>query len=158
VPAPTAGKRELAEKNVATNRRAWHDFDIVEKFEAGIALAGSEVKSLRLGRVDLKESYAEVAGGELWLCQLHINPYQASPFSMPPLRRRKLLVRKGELNRLVGRVAHKGMTLIPLRVYFSPRGWAKVEVGVAKGRTHADRREAIKKREVERELRSIRTR
>jgi SsrA-binding protein len=153
-----AGKPEIHEKVVATNRRAWHDFEILERFEAGIALAGSEVKSLRLGRADLKESYAEMAGGELWLCQLHITPYQASPFSMPALRRRKLLVRKAELNRLVGRVAHKGMTLVPLRLYFTARGWAKVEVGVAKGRRHADRRETIKKREAEREMRAIRVR
>lgn len=153
------GKREApAEKVVSTNRRAWHDFEILERFEAGIALAGSEVKSLRLGRVDLKEAYAEIAGGELWLCQLHITPYQASPFSMPPLRRRKLLVRRGELNRLVGRVSHRGMTLVPLRLYFTPRGWAKVELGVAKGRLHADRREAIKKREAQREMRAIRGR
>jgi len=155
---PPAGKPEVSEKVVATNRRAWHDFEILERFEAGIALAGSEVKSLRLGRVDLKEAYAEVAGSELWLCQLHITPYQASPFSMPPLRRRKLLVRKAELNRLVGRVSHRGMTLVPLRLYFTPRGWAKLEIGVAKGRLHADRREVIKKREAVREMRAIRGR
>jgi SsrA-binding protein len=155
---PAAGNPKSQEKVVATNRRAWHDFEILERFEAGIALAGSEVKSLRLGHADLKESYAEMAGGELWLCQLHINPYQTSPYAVPPLRRRKLLVRKAELNRLVGRVAHKGMTLVPLRLYFSPRGWAKIELGVAKGRSHADRRETIKKREAEREMRAIRGR
>ncbi|MEK7475626.1 MAG: SsrA-binding protein SmpB [Candidatus Coatesbacteria bacterium] len=155
---PAGGKPESQEKVVATNRRAWHDFEILERFEAGIALAGSEVKSLRLGHADLKEAYAEMAGGELWLCQLHINPYQTSSYAVPPLRRRKLLVRKAELNRLVGRVAHKGMTLVPLRLYFSPRGWAKIELGVAKGRSHADRRENLKKREAEREMRAVRGR
>ena len=142
-----------AEKLIASNRRAWHEFDIQDRFEAGIQLAGAEVKSLRLGRVDLVDAYAEMTGGELWLCQLHINPYQSSPFTPPAARRRKLLVTRQELDRLIGKVAHKGMTLVPLRLYFSPRGWAKVEIGVAKGRKLHDRRETIKKREVERDLR-----
>src|SRR5687767_11888734 len=134
------------EKIVASNRRAWHEFDIQDRFEAGVQLVGSEVKSLRLGRVDLVDAYAEIQGGELWLCQLHINPYQSSPYAPPAARRRKLLVSRAELDRLVGKVAHKGMTLVPLKLYFSPRGWAKVEIGVAKGRKLHDRRETIKKR------------
>ncbi len=141
------------EKLIASNRRAWHEFDIQDRFEAGIQLVGHEVKSLRLGRTDLADAYAEIQNGELWLCQLHINPFQASPYAPPTARRRKLLVARAELDRLVGKVAHKGMTLVPLRLYFSPRGWAKVELGVAKGRKLHDRRETIKKREVERDMR-----
>ncbi len=140
-------------RQIASNRRALHDFNIEEKIEAGIALTGSEVKSLRLGRADMRESYAQIENGELMLCQLHIGEYQPSPFGHAPTRVRKLLVRRGELDRLIGRTSRKGMTLVPLRMYFSERGWIKVELGVAKGRTGPDRREKLKRREAEREIR-----
>lgn len=148
-----SGEAAKVGKIVATNRRAWHDYEIEDTFEAGIVLAGSEVKSLRLGRASLDESFARIEGGELVLCELHINEYQNSPFRLSPTRERKLLVHRHELERLIGQVSRKGMTIIPLKLYFSARGWAKVQLGVAKGRLRADRREAIKKREAEREIR-----
>ncbi|MEK7766648.1 MAG: SsrA-binding protein SmpB [bacterium] len=143
-------------KVVATNRRARHDFEILETFEAGIELAGSEVKALRLGHADLAESYAAVERGQLWICQLHIKPFQYSPYAPAPVRKRRLLVHRAELDRLAGQLARKGTTLVPLKLYFSDRGWAKVELGMAKGRTHADRRADIKKKVAEREMRSAR--
>lgn len=154
-PKPGA-KAKPEEKIVATNRRAWHEFDIEERFEAGLQLAGSEVKSLRAGRVDLVDAYAEIHQGELWIANLKLTPVGFSPYTPPPSRRRKLLIHRAELDRLVGRTSRKGMTLVPLKVYFTPRGWAKVELGLAKGRTHRDRREQIKKREAEREIRGAR--
>jgi SsrA-binding protein len=147
-------KEAPREKVVSTNRRARYDYEIIETFEAGLELAGSEVKSLRIGKADIVNAYATIDKGQLWLCQLHIGEYQASPYSLPPDRRRRLLVHRIELDRVAGKVARKGMTLVPLRLYFSPRGWAKVEIAVAKGRTAGDRREAVKKRESEREARS----
>ncbi len=143
---------------IATNRRARHDYEIEETFEAGIELVGAEVKSLRLGRVDMRDSYGQIEGGQLYLCQLHVSAYQASPYSPSPTRKRKLLVHRVELNRLIGRTSGKGMTLVPLKLYFSNRGWAKVEIAIARGRKAADRREVIKKREAEREMREARRR
>ncbi len=142
------------ERPIATNRRAWHDYVILDRFEAGIELAGSEVKSLRLGRVDLVEAYGQIDNMQLWLCQLHINEYQASPYRLPPGRKRKLLVHRAELDRLIGTVAKKGTTMVPLRLYFNERGWAKVEMAVARKRTKGDHRETIKKKEADREMRS----
>jgi SsrA-binding protein len=144
---------EARARPIATNRRARHDFDITETIEAGIALTGSEVKSLRLGRVDMRESYAQLEDGELYLHQLHIGEYQPSAFGHPPMRVRKLLVKRMELDRLIGRTSRRGMTLVALRLYFSERGWVKVELGVAKGRSGPDRRDKIRKREAEREIR-----
>ncbi len=149
-------REKPAERLVATNRRARHFFDIGETFEAGMELAGSEVKSLRQGWVDLKDSYGELAGGQLWLCKLFIKPYQLSAYAPVPERRRRLLVHREELNRLAGKVSQKGMSIVPLKLYFSPRGWAKVELGLGKGRPKGDRREDIKKRDAEREMRRVR--
>lgn len=146
------------ERPIATNRRAWHDFEILDRFEAGIELAGSEVKSLRLGRVDLIEAYGAIDNMQLWLMHLHINEYQASPYRLSPDRKRKLLVHRAQLDRLIGTVAKKGTTLVPLRMYFNERGWAKVEMAVAKARTKGDRRDTIKKKEAEREIRSYKDR
>lgn len=146
------------EKLIASNRKAWHDYTIIDRFEAGIELAGSEVKSLRLGRVDLSEAYGAIEGMQLWLLHLHINEYQASPYRLPTERKRKLLIHRAELDRLIGTVAKKGTTIVPLRLYFNERGWAKVEMAVAKARTKGDRRETIKKKEAEREIRSYRDR
>jgi len=140
------------EKTVATNRKAWHEYFVLETFEAGIALKGAEVKSLRQSRASLQESYATLKDGEVWLVDMHISPYeQAAVDAYEPKRVRKLLLHKKEIRRLVGKLAEKGLTLIPLRVYFK-NGIAKVELALAKGKRSYDKREAIKRREAQREL------
>lgn len=155
---PAKGKPPSQEKVIATNRKAWHDFVIEETFETGVALAGSEVKAIRAGRADLKEAYAEMHQGELWLCALSIQPLATSTFAPPPARRRKLLVHRNQLDRLVGKTAHKGMALIPLKLYFNARGWAKVELGLGKRRPKGDKREVLKKKVADREMRQARER
>ena len=145
--------KEKNERAIATNRKAFHDYTIEEKLEAGIVLKGTEVKSLREGRVNLRESYASVDGGEVFLHHCHISPYSHGNIMNPdPVRRRKLLLHRKEINKLQGKTQQKGLTLIPLRMYFSPRGHAKVEIGLAKGKKLYDRREAIKGREAGREM------
>jgi len=139
-------------KVVATNRRARHDYDLLDTLECGIALTGSEVKSLRAGQVQLKDAYAEIRGGELWLTSAHIAPYKfAREGGHDPERPRKLLLHRRELERLIGKVNEAGLTLIPLSVYFS-RGLAKVEIALAKGRRTIDKRQKIKEREMKREM------
>jgi SsrA-binding protein len=141
------------EKVVATNRKAFHDYFIEERYEAGIMLQGTEVKSLREGRVNLQDSYASVRGSEVFLHQCHISPYShGNIMNHEPTRVRKLLLRKIEINKLLGKTQQKGLTLIPLRIYFSKRGYAKVELGLAKGKKLYDRRETIKTREAGREV------
>lgn len=141
------------EKVVATNRKAFHDYFIEDKFEAGIVLQGTEVKSLREGRVNLQDSYASVRDGEVFLHNCHVSPYShGNIMNHDPTRVRKLLLHKTEINKLHGRTQQKGLTLIPLRVYFSKRGHAKVELGLAKGKKLYDRRETIKSREAGREV------
>jgi SsrA-binding protein len=140
------------ERVIATNRKARHEYSILETFEAGIALKGAEVKSLRQGRASLQESYAALKNGEAWLFDMHISPYeQAADDSYEPTRKRKLLLHKKEIRRLVGKLAEKGLTLIPLRAYFK-HGIAKVELALAKGKRAYDKREAIKRRDMQREL------
>ncbi|HEX6949034.1 MAG TPA: SsrA-binding protein SmpB [Nitrospira sp.] len=142
-----------AEKVVATNRKAFHDYFIEERYEAGIMLQGTEVKSLREGRVNLQDSYASVRGSEVFLHQCHISPYShGNIMNHEPTRVRKLLLHKIEINKLLGKTQQKGLTLIPLRIYFSKRGYAKVELGLAKGKKLYDRRETIKTREAGREV------
>jgi SsrA-binding protein len=146
-------RKEKSEKAVATNRKAYHDYFIEEKFEAGIMLQGTEVKSLRDGRVNLQDSYASVKGNEVFLHHCHISPYShGNIMNHEPLRTRKLLLHQKEINKLLGKTQQQGLTLIPLRVYFSKRGLAKVELGLAKGKKQHDRRETIKKREAGREV------
>jgi SsrA-binding protein len=146
-------EKDSGEKVVATNRKAYHDYHIEEKLEAGLVLKGTEVKSLREGRVNLKDSYASVDHNEMILHHCHISPYSHGNIMNPdPVRPRKLLLHRKEINRLLGQIQQKGLTLIPLRVYFTPRGHAKVEVGLAKGKKQYDRREAIKEREAGREV------
>lgn len=140
-------------KVVATNRKAYHDYFVEEMFEAGIVLRGTEVKSLREGRVNLQDSYASVTEGEIFLHHCHISPYShGNIMNHDPLRARKLLLHKKEINKLLGRTQQKGLTLIPLRIYFSKRGQAKVELGLAKGKKQYDRRASIKAREAGREV------
>jgi len=145
--------KELKEKAVATNRKAYHEYFIEEKFEAGIMLQGTEVKSLREGRVNLQDSYASVRDGEVFLHHCHISPYShGNVMNHDPIRVRKLLLHKKEINKLLGKTQQKGLTLIPLRIYFSKRGHAKVELGLAKGKKLYDRRASIKSREASREV------
>lgn len=142
-------------KIIATNRQAKYNYTILESLEVGIQLKGNEVKSLREGRASLKDSFARVEKGELFLSNLYIAPFSHnSDTKYDPLRLRKLLLHKKEINKLTGKVAEKGMALIPLRLYFK-RGLAKVELAVGKGKRAYDKREKIKKREVEREMRKV---
>lgn len=153
-------RTHTSEKVVATNRKAFHDYFIEERYEAGILLQGTEVKSLREGRVNLQDSYASVRGSEVFLHQCHISPYShGNIMNHDPTRVRKLLLHKAEIHKLLGKTQQKGLTLIPLRIYFSKRGYAKVELGLAKGKKLYDRRETIKTREAGREvLRAIKER
>jgi len=141
-----------AVKSIALNRRARHDYDLQESFEAGLALVGSEVKSLRAGRADLKDAYGLIEGGEAWLVGLHISPYQfARDGGHEPERTRKLLLHRGQIERIRGKLDQKGLTLIPTRLYFK-EGKAKVELALAKGKAQYDKRETLKRRQAEREM------
>jgi SsrA-binding protein len=145
-------KREPASGDVATNRRARHKFELVERFEAGIVLQGSEVKSLRSGKAQMMDAYAVVNDGEVWLRGLHIPPYApASRDNHEPERPRKLLMHRPEIERLVGKTAQRGLTLIPTRIYFKGRR-AKVELALARGKEGRDRRQEIADRDVRREV------
>lgn len=145
--------KDTSGKIVATNRKAFHDYFIEDKFEAGIVLQGTEVKSLRDGRVNLQDSYASVRDAEVFLHNCHISPYShGNIMNHDPTRVRKLLLHKTEINKLMGKTQQRGLTLIPLRIYFSKRGHAKVELGLAKGKKLYDRRESIKAREAGREV------
>jgi len=145
------------DKVVTVNRKAWHDYEIIEKYEAGISLLGSEVKSLRDGRANLKDSYASFDGNRIVLKKCHISPYQpAGPHNQhDPERPRPLLLNRREINKLRGKMVERGFTLVPLRIYFRG-GWAKIELGLGKGKRSYDKREAKKKdavkRDIEREL------
>ncbi len=139
-------------KIVAVNRKAKRDYEILETLEAGIELKGSEVKSLREGNVSIKDAFAKIEDGEVWLYNFRISPYKYSTAFVPdPERPKKLLLHKREIRKLTGKVAEKGLTLIPLKVYFNKRGWAKVELALAKGRKLYDKRELIKRKTLERE-------
>jgi SsrA-binding protein len=139
-------------KTVCQNRKAYHDYSIHEKYEAGIVLLGTEVKSLREGRANLKDSYVAFKDGEAFLMNCHISPYShGNIMNHDPLRTRKLLFHKKEIEKLLGKVAEKGYTLVPLRIYFKGP-YAKVEVALAKGKRVYEKRERIKEREVKREL------
>src|SRR5438309_3534232 len=145
--------KDRTEKVVATNRKAFHDYAIEEKLEAGIVLKGTEVKSLREGQVNLRDSYASVDHGELVLHHCHISTYShGNIMNHDPVRPRKLLLHRKEINKLLGRTQQKGLTLVPLRMYFNAGGRAKVELGLGKGKHDYDRREDIKGREVRRDV------
>ncbi|MCH8128354.1 MAG: SsrA-binding protein SmpB [Acidobacteria bacterium] len=139
-------------KVVGRNRRARYDYEVLDTFEAGIVLTGSEVKSLRAGQVQLKDAFASLHNGELWLEHLHIGPYShASVDAHEPERRRKLLLHRREIDRLAGKVNEQGLTLVPLQIYFV-HGLAKVELALAKGRRTYDKRQKIADREQQREM------
>lgn len=138
---------------VARNRKARHEFDILETFEAGLVLKGPEVKSLREGQVAFHDAFARIERGEAWLYNLHISPYeQANRANVDPLRTRRLLLHKHEIRKLVGQVEEKGLTLVPLDIYFV-RGYAKTTIAVARGRKLHDKREALKRKQQDREAR-----
>lgn len=142
-------------KNVAVNKSVSHDYIVLETLEAGIALVGSEVKSVRAGRISLKECYADVRGGEVFLIKCHISPYEAANiFNHDPLRERKLLLHRREIKRLAGKTQERGLTLVPTRVFIGDRGKIKVELALARGKREHEKREAIKKRDADREIRA----
>ena len=143
----------MAERPIASNKRARRDFEILDTYEAGIVLQGTEVKSLRRGRADLTGSYARVEGGEVWLFDCHIPPYEQGGYANhEPKRPRKLLLHRAEIRRLIGRTSRGGVTLIPLRLYFSG-GYAKVQLALARGRKKGDKRRLIDDDEAKREMR-----
>jgi SsrA-binding protein len=145
-------KADPSQKTVASNRRALHDYEILDRFEAGIVLTGSEVKSLRGGRGSLSEAYGRVQGGEVWLEGMHIPPYeQGEKRGYDPIRGRKLLLHRNEIERLIGKTQERGLTLVPLRVYFS-HGLAKVEVGLGRGKRQFEKRQTTLEREHRREM------
>jgi SsrA-binding protein len=148
--------KDRTEQVVATNRKAFHDYAIEEKLEAGIVLQGTEVKALREGRVNLRDSFASVDKGVIRLHNCHISPYShGNIMNHNPLRARTLLLHKKEIRKLIGQTQQKGLTLVPLRIYFSPRGHAKVELALARGKKEYDRRETIKQREAGREMERV---
>ena len=155
----TSDRRATSEQTVATNRKAYHDFAILETLEAGIALLGTEMKSIRAGRVNLRDAYARIEDREAWLTGVHIARYAAAgPFNHEPMRRRKLLLHRDEIRELASQMVQKGLTLVPLRMYIKG-GLVKVELGTARGKRQYDKRQSIAKRSAEREAeRAIKTR
>ena len=146
------GKQNAAIKIVCENRKARHDFFIHETFETGLELKGTEVKSLRAGRANLKDSYAFIKNGEVFVEHMHISPYeQGNIFNKDPLRVRKLLMHKSEIDKLSGATSEKTMTIMPLQVYFK-NGRAKLEIGLAKGKKNYDKRETIAKHDAQRDI------
>jgi SsrA-binding protein len=151
---PEKTARDQARRVIAENRKARHDYHIIETWEAGVALLGTEVKAIREGRVNLRDSYARAENGELWMMNVHISPYSHSGYAgHDELRQRKLLLHRHEIRKLAGRTAEKGLTLVPLELYFK-NGRVKVALALAKGKQAHDKRETIKRREVDRETRA----
>ena len=146
--------REEAQKVIADNRKASHDYTFIETFEAGMALLGTEVKSIREGGANLRDSFARIEAGEVWVYNVHINPYRNRGYSdHDPKRRRKLLLHRREIRKLIGKTVERGMTLVPVRMYLK-NGRIKMAISLAKGKKAHDKRETIKRRETERETRA----
>lgn len=142
-------------KIIAKNKKAFFNYEILENYEAGVSLKGSEVKSIKEGRISLKESYAEIKDGEAFLVNCHISPYEAANiFNHDPLREKKLLLHKQEIKRLTGKVREKGLTLIPTKILINDRGIVKVEISLAKGKRAYQKREVIRERDRDREMRA----
>lgn len=140
-------------KIIATNRKARHDYFIEETYEAGIVLTGTEIKSIRQGRINLKESFARIEGGEVIVFQMHISPYeQGNRYNVDPVRPRKLLLHKHEIRKLIGYTTQKGLTLIPISVYINEKGIAKMELALARGKKLYDKREDVAKRDSQRRM------
>jgi SsrA-binding protein len=152
--AAAKADRKKAERIIAENRKALHDYHLLETFEAGMALVGTEVKAIREGRVNLRDSFARVEGGEILVHNVHIGSYSSRGYAdHEPLRPRKLLLHRHEIRKLVGKTTEKGMTLVPVRMYFK-NGLVKIAISLAKGKKDYDRRETIKRREIDRETRA----
>ncbi len=147
------GNQDDKVKIISDNRQARHLYEIFETFEAGIELVGTEVKSIRAGRVNLRDGYALLRNNEAWLLNVHISPYEASGeyFNHDPRRTRKLLLHRREINKLIGQVEQKGLTLVPLKLYFQ-NSWVKVTLGLGKGKKLHDKRESLKRRQDERDM------
>ncbi len=146
--------REEAQKIIADNRKAHHDYHLVETFEAGVALLGTEVKAIREGGVQLRDSFARIEGGEVWIYNVHISAYSNRGYSShEPTRKRKLLLHRQEIKKLIGKTVEKCMTLVPVRMYLK-NGRIKVAISLAKGKKDHDKRETIKRRETDRETRA----
>ena len=147
-------EREQAKRLIAENRKARHDYHVLETWEAGVALLGTEVKAIREGRVNLRDSYARVDHGQIWLLNVHISPYSHRGYAQhAELRQRKLLLHRHEIRKLAGRTSEKGLTLVPLELHWT-RGRVKVVLALAKGKQAHDKRETIRRREVDRETRA----
>jgi SsrA-binding protein len=146
--------REAAQRVIAENRKARHDYHVLETYESGVALLGTEVKAIREGRVNLRDSYARVDRGEVWMMNVHISPYSHRGYAHhEELRQRKLLLHRHEIRKLIGRTAERGLTLVPLEMYFK-NGRVKVLLALAKGKQAHDKRETLRRREVDRETRA----
>ena len=146
------GKRKISAGDVASNRQAAYRYELLDKVEAGMVLRGTEVKALRDGGAQMKDAYATIDDGEVWLHNLHIPPYKpAARENHPPERNRKLLLHRREIERILGRIAEKGLTIVPTRIYFKD-GRAKVEIALARGKDRFDKRQTIKEREMKRDL------
>lgn len=146
-------KKDDGYKLAANNKKARHDYFIEETLEAGIVLTGTEIKSVRAGKVSIKESFARVDNGEVWIYSMNISPYkQGNRFNVDPLRPRKLLLHKREIRKLIGKVTLQGLTLVPLKIYINHKGLAKVELAVARGKKNYDKRDTIAKRDADRRI------
>ena len=151
---PEQSEREKARRLIAENRKARHDYHVLETWESGVALLGTEVKAIREGQINLRDSYARVEAGEIFAYNIHISPYSHRGYAEhEPLRKRKLLLHKQEIRKLIGRTVEKGLTLVPLKMYFKS-GKVKMAIGLARGKKSHDKRETLKKREADRETRA----
>ncbi len=140
-------------KIITVNRKAYHDYEILDKLEAGMVLTGSEVKSIREGRVNLKDSYIDIRGGEAYLINSHISPYPNATYNNhEPERERKILLHKKEIRKLEQKVKNKGVSIIPLKMYFTPKGYIKLEIGIAKGKRSYEKKQKIKERDIIRDM------
>lgn len=140
-------------KLMAGNKKAYHEYFIEDKYEVGIVLTGTEVKSIRAGKVSIKESYAEIKDGEVWVTQMHVAPYEmGNRYNVDPLRKRKLLLHNREIKKLIGYTSQQGYTLVPTKVYISPKGLVKLELGVGKGKKLYDKRQTLAKRDSEKRM------
>lgn len=145
------------EKNITVNRKLYNNFEILDTYEAGIELKGAEVKSIREGKIDIKDAYCIISKNEIWLINCRIANYEKSThYRLDPERKRKLLLHRNEINRLIGKVSQKGFLIKPTKVYFSKRGFVKIEIALCKPKKLYDRREEIKRRELDRELSKLR--
>ena len=157
MPSKKSKSESKRQSIVIENRKARHDFFIEDSVTCGMVLSGTEVKSIRSGKVQLKDSYAKIEGNEAWLYNCHISPYQfGNRFNHAPLRKRKLLLSKKEILKLLGKTKEKNLALVPLKIFFT-RNWAKLELGLGKGKKVYDKREAIKKKELQRTIKEVKS-